>query len=61
MDAKDLLDKNGVKVGQRSSLIHPHDSCSVVAQQTFGTVFSLVCFKFIISKFTKFLNFNCNE
>uniref|UniRef100_A0A1I7W1X5 DUF35_N domain-containing protein n=1 Tax=Loa loa TaxID=7209 RepID=A0A1I7W1X5_LOALO len=41
MDAKQLLDEYGAQIGQRTSLLHPHDSCSVVAQQTFGTVFSL--------------------
>lgn len=42
MDAKQLLDENGAKIGQRTSLLHPHDSCSILAQQTFGAVFSLV-------------------
>ncbi|CAG9538789.1 unnamed protein product [Cercopithifilaria johnstoni] len=41
MDAKQLLDEYGAQIGQRTSLLQPHDSCSIVAQQTFGTVFSL--------------------
>ncbi|VDN83859.1 unnamed protein product [Brugia pahangi] len=41
MNAKELLNEYGAQIGQRSSLLHPHDSCSVIAQQTFGTVFSL--------------------
>lgn len=42
MDAKQLFNEHGAQIGQRASLSHPHDSCAIVAQQTFGTVFSLV-------------------
>uniref|UniRef100_A0A8R1Y5H1 Uncharacterized protein n=1 Tax=Onchocerca volvulus TaxID=6282 RepID=A0A8R1Y5H1_ONCVO len=50
MDAKQLLDESGAQIGERTSLLHPHDTCSVVAQQTFGTVFSLASYKVIDSE-----------
>ncbi|KAM3718740.1 putative apolipophorin protein [Dirofilaria immitis] len=40
-DAKQLLNEHGAEIGERTSLLHPHDACTIIAQQTFGTVFSL--------------------
>uniref|UniRef100_A0A915PUL0 Vitellogenin n=1 Tax=Setaria digitata TaxID=48799 RepID=A0A915PUL0_9BILA len=41
IDAKQLFDDRGAQVGQRTALQHPNDGCSIVAQQSSGTVFSL--------------------
>lgn len=42
MNAEYLFNEAGAHVGDRSSLLQPNDVCSVVAQESHGTVFNIV-------------------
>lgn len=42
MDGQQLFDERGAQVGHRRALKQPSDACSLVAQQSYGTVFNIV-------------------
>lgn len=47
-DAQNLFDMNGQQTGDRASLERPNDVCAVIAQETYGTVFTTVSILFLL-------------
>jgi len=53
-DAQNLFDKSGKTTGDRANLEGPNDVCAVIAQETFGTVFSVSSMQTAATKIAEF-------